>query len=674
MKSYSIRFAFAFLALASMSLSALAQGKAFDTTRMDTGVEACDDFFSYANGTWVKNAEIPPSQSRWGTFNILQDSNTAKLHDILETAAKSNAPKGSDMQIIGDLYASCMDESAIETAGAAPIQLHLKRIENIRDLKSLQKAVADFHNQGVGMFFGFFGGSDAKNSNLTIANARQGGLSLPNRNYYTETDEKSVKLRDQFVEYMTNMFKLIGEDADKAAKDAATVMSIQTRLANASKKPSELRKPEENYNKKSLSDLAQFNPNFSWVNYMKMRGVPPVNEVNLGQPDFFRELDKMMSDVPLSDLKTYMRWMVLNDSASSLSKKFDDERFNFFSRILQGTKEQQPRWKRCVGVVNGTLGESLGSEYIKTNFTPEARKRVNELIDNLFSAYQVRINQVDWMTDDTKKQALRKLSLYKRKIGSPDKLRGYAGLTIDRKSYFANGERAGKFLTVRNLNDIGKPVDKTRWGFTAPTVNAQYSPSFNDITFPAGILQPPFFNFAADDAINYGAIGAVIGHEITHGFDDQGSQYDADGNLKSWWTKDDRSKFETKASCVVNQFKGYEIQPNLFIDGNLTLGENLADLGGLTMAFAAYQKSLDGKSRPENIDGFTAEQRFFLGYAQVWATKSTPEFERSQVKTDPHSNARYRVNGPLSNLPQFANAFGCKTGNKMVRSEICGIW
>ena len=473
---------------------------------------------------------------------------------------------------------------------------------------------------------------------------------------------------------MTNMFKLVGDKPETAMENAKTVMAIQTRLANASKSPVELRNPEARYNKKSLAQLSELTPNFSWTSYMTARGVPPVEEVNIGQPAFFEEVNKMMTEVPVEQWKTYLRWMVLNSSANRLSKPFVDEIFNFFSKFLQGTKEQQPRWRRCIAATDGAVGEALGKEYVKKAFTPEAQKRMSELIDNLFAAYRERLSQLTWMTPATRAKALEKLNSYQRKIGFNANPRGYAGLQINRKSLFDNSRTVGQFEVSRNLKDVGQKVDKTRWGMTPPTVNAYYNPSFNEIVFPAGILQPPFFNAESDDAINYGAIGAVIGHEISHGFDDQGSQYDAEGNLKSWWTKDDRTAFEEKAACVANQFSGYQIQDGLNINGKLTLGENIADLAGLTAAYTAYQKSLEGKPRPENIDGFSPEQRFFLGYAQVWATKSTPEFERQQVLTDPHSNARYCVNGPLSNLPQFANAYGCKQGQKMVRPDACAIW
>jgi putative endopeptidase len=674
MRSFSVRFAVSFCLLLSFSMATLAQSKAFDISRMDTSADACEDFFQFANGTWAKNTQIPASQARWGTFNILADNNQNTLHEILESAAKSNNPKGSDKQLIGDLFATCMDEAAIEKADAKPLQPHFDKIAKIKTVKELQKAVAEFHQSGAGMFFSFGVGPDAKNSNLNIINTGQGGLSLPNKDFYTNTDAKSVEIREKFVQHMTNMFKLLGDDADKAAANAKTVMAIQNRLANAALSPVELRDPDKRYNKMMFEDAQKLTPNFSWTDYMKVRGVQPVKDLNVSQPKFFQELDKVFTETPIEDLKTYMRWMVLNGSANRLSKRFVDENFDFFSRYLSGTKEQQPRWKRCVQVVDGTVGESLGTEYVNKTFKPEAKKRMSEMIDNLVEAFRIRINNLEWMSAETKKQALIKLSTFKRKIGSPDKPRGYAGLEIDRKSFFDNGLRAAKFQVARNLQDLGKEVDKTRWGFTAPTVNASYSPQQNTITFPAGILQPPFFNFAADDAINYGAIVAVIGHEVSHGFDDQGSRFDSEGNLKMWWTPEDRKKFEDRANCVVEQFNGYQVQPNVFINGKLTLGENIGDLGGLAAAYTAFKKSMEGKPRPANIDGFTPEQRFFLGWAQVWATKATPEFEINQVKTDSHSNARYRTNGPTSNMKEFADAWGCKVGQKMVRQNACQIW
>ncbi len=584
------------------------------------------------------------------------------------------AAPGSDMQLIGDYYASCMDEAAIEKAGVKPLQPYFKQIDKVKTVQDLQKQIAMMHATGIPALFGFGGGPDIKNSSTVIVNAGQGGLTLPNRDYYTKTDAKSVETREKFAEYMTNMFKLLGDDADKAAMNAKTVMSIQTRLANASLPPVELRNPDNRYNKIKLTEANEITPNFSWTGYMATRGVPTVTEINLAQPNFFKEMNAMLKDVSISDWKTYLRWMTVNSAAPLLSKKFVDENFNFFSAYLQGTKEQQPRWKRCVSATDGDLGEALGTEYVKKAFTPQAKARMDELITNLFAAMKERISGLDWMSGETKVQAQKKLSTFKRKIGYPDVLRGYKGLAISRKSYVENAMNSNVFQIKRNLRDIGNPVDRTRWGMSPPTVNAYYNGVFNEIVFPAGILQPPFFNFAADDAINYGGIGGVIGHEISHGFDDQGSKFDADGNFKSWWTDEDRTKFDERAACVVRQFDGYEVQPGLFMQGKLTLGENIGDLGGLTIAYDAFQKSMEGKARPANIDGFTPEQRFFLGWAQVWAAKARAEAERLQVQTDPHALPRWRVNGPMSNMPQFAKAFNCKDGQPMVRKDNCLIW
>jgi len=674
MRKFYFRFITALALTLSLWTMAAAQNKAFDTSRMDTTVEACTDFFQYANGTWLKNTEIPSTESRWGTFNMLADNNNAILKDILETADKTEAAAGTDLQLIGDFYSSCMDEAAIEKAGAKPLKIFFKQIDGIKTIPDLQRQVAIMHNAGLPAVFSFSGGPDLKNSSMVIVNAGQGGLSLPNRDYYTKDDAKSVETRQKFMEYMTNMFKNLGDKPKTAAKNAKIVMDIQTRLAKASLAQTELRNPDNRYNKVSLADAQKITPDFAWEEYMKTRGVPAVADFNLGQPAFFKEANAMLREVPMENWKTYLRFMTVNSAAPSLSKKFADENFNFFGRYLSGAKERQPRWKTCVAATDSNLGEALGEEYIKRAFKPEARARMNELIDNLLAAMKDRVSGLEWMGEETKAQAQRKLSTFKRKIGSAEKLRGYKGLTIDEKSYAANILRSREFQVRRNLDDINKPVDRARWGFSPPTVNASYSGVNNDITFPAGILQPPFFNFEADDAINYGAIGGVIGHEISHGFDDSGSRFDADGNLKMWWTADDRKKFEERAACVIKQFGEYEVQPGLFINGKLTLGENIGDFAGLTVAYEAFKKSLEGKPRPADIDGFTPEQRFFLGWAQVWAGKYTPEAERLQVETNTHSLPRWRVNGPLSNMPQFAQAFGCKQGQKMVRSDMCQIW
>ena len=668
------RFLTAAIVLYSCSIGALAQIKAFDTSRMNRDASACDDFFEFANGTWVKNTEVPPSETRWGTFNILIDQNTNYLHEILENAAKAKSPKGSDPQLIGNFYESCMDEAAIEKAGIKPIQPYLSEIEKITSVADVKRVIPQLHNVGLPAVFGFGVGPDLKESNAVLAGLNQGGLSLPNSDYYTNVDPRSIEIRQRFVQHMTSMFKLLGDDADAAKKNADTVLAIQTRLARASLTPVERRNPNNNYNKIKLTDAQAATPNFDWTAYLTARNSPSVTELNMVPPKFFAEFNTMLTDVPVDQWKTYLRWMTLNATAQYLPKRFADERFDFFSRYLNGQKEQQPRWKICVQATDQALGEALGMQFVKTKFTPEQKAKMNELIDNLIVSLRGRINSLEWMSPETKQQAINKLTAFKRKIGYPDQLRGYKGLVVTNKSFADNVRAVQRFQIARNFEDLGKPRDKSRWGFSPPTVNAGYNSTNNDITFPAGILQPPFFNSAADDAINYGAIGGVIGHEISHGFDDSGSQFNGEGNLLSWWTQDDRKKFDERAACVIKQFDSYEVQPGVFMNGKLTLGENIGDFAGLTISYYAYLKSLEGKPRPANIDGFTPEQRFFLGWAQVWAAKSTPEAERSQVKGDPHALAKWRVNGPMSNMPEFARAWGCKEGDRMVRKDACLIW
>ncbi|HEY0460409.1 MAG TPA: M13 family metallopeptidase [Pyrinomonadaceae bacterium] len=652
----------------------LAQNPAFDTSRIDASVDVCTDFYRHVNGNWLKKNEIPAAFPSYGTWDILITNTRQNSRDILEAAMKNKAAKGTSEQLTGDYYASCMDLEGIEAEGTKPLESFFKDIEKIKNAKDLQSEIASLHRTGVGAVFGFYAGLDEANSSMNIANVYQGGLSLPNKDYYTNTDDKSKEVREKFVAHVARMFELSGEPAETAKTDADTVMKIEMRLALASKTPVELRDPKNYYNKMSVTEANKLTANFDWNAYAAKLGTPKFAEINLGEPDFFKEAGKMLTEVAVGDWKTYLRWNVLNSFAARLPQRFDDEDFNFNGKVLSGTTEQFPRWRRCTRATDNSLGEALGEQYVKKYFTPEMKKRMDALIDNLFASYREHINRLDWMSDATRKQALAKLEMIKRKIGYPDKLRGYAGLIIDRRSYFANQARVNEFLVTRDLKDIGSAPDKARWGMTAATVNAQYSSNYNDITFPAAILQPPFFDFKADDALNYGAIGAVIGHELTHGFDDSGSRYDGAGNLKMWWTDDDRKKFEEKADCVTQQFNGFEVEKGLFVNGGLTLGENLADLGGLAIAYDAFEKSMEGKPRPAKTDGYTPEQRFFLGYAQIWAENDRPEYARFLVQSDPHSLSVYRVNGPLSNLPEFAAAFSCKMGDKMVSRKQCRVW
>ena len=655
----------------SLWTGTMAQAGVFDTSRMDTSVSACDDFFMFANGSWIKNTPIPPSQTRWGSFNVLSEANRDILHDILEKAAANKNATG-DERMIGSFYASCMDEAGIETAGTKPIAPTLKKISKLKSMKDVKREIAELHRAGMPALFGMRVGPDAKNSNVVIVNAGQGGLSLA-RDNYVRTDPRTAEIRAKFVEHMTNMFKLAGDSPEQAAAEAKTVMDIQMRLAKASKSPADMRDRDKNYNKIPVADAQAIIPNFNLAEYMKVRGMRGVTEIDLTNPDFFREVNTMLTDVPVDSWKTYLKWNVLSSSSSILPKAFRDESFNFNGRFMSGQQQQQERWKQCVSATDGTLGEALGQQFAVREFTPETRKRANDMMDDIFAAMKTHIENLPWMSAETKQKALAKLAAYKRKIGVNDHPRGYAGLVIKRNEYGQNEIRARAFQNARNVADLGKPTDKTRWGMNPQIVNASYNSTANDVTMPAGIIQPPFFNFKADDAINYGGLGAVIGHEISHGFDDQGSKSDPMGNLVSWWTPEDRAKFEERAQCVVDQFNGYEVVDGINENGKLTLGENIGDLGGLNIAYTALQDAL--KKHPQGkIDGFTPEQRFFLGWAQVWAAKSTPQAERNQALTDPHAAARWRVDGPLSNMQQFSDAWGCKVGDRMVRQKSCLIW
>lgn len=661
------------LFLLALSIFAFAQSKAFDVSQMDTSVEACENFYDYANGTWLRNTEIPGDRSRYGTFDIVRERNQNILREIIETAAKNTkAARGSNEQMIGDFYTSCMDEAAIEAAGLKAIEPYLKYIERIKTTRDVQNVITLMHNDALPAVFYFGANIDQKNSSMNIAALWQAGLSLPNRDYYTS--EKYKEILGKYAAHIEKMFVMVGDDEEKAKANAATVLRMQTRLAQNSKSPLELRDVDKNYNKISRADLQKLAPYFNWNAYFKERGAPVFTEINVGQPAFFEEFNRMISDVPAGDWKTYLRWMtVFNASAYALSKRFADENFDFYSRALRGVKEQPPRWKRCVGDTDFLLGEAVGAEYVKNNFKPEAKKRMDELIENLFAVYRERIGKLDWMSRETKEKALVKLSAIRRKVGYDENPLGYAGLKIDRHSFWGNLTRIGKLDNQRGLADIGKPFDKNRWRMTPQTVNAGYAAVVNDIHFPAAMLQPPFFDFAADDAVNYGGIGFTIGHEITHGFDNRGSKYDGEGNLKSWWLPEDRQKFEEKASCVTAQYAAYEVLPGVKINGELTLPENIADLGGLSIAYDAFKKALAKNPQPV-IDGFTPEQRFFLSYARTFAAKITPEAAKVQTQNDPHSLGRFRVNGVLSNMPEFAEAFGCKIGKPMVRETRCRIW
>jgi putative endopeptidase len=651
-------------------------GHGFDLANLDRSVSPCDDFFQFADGGWVKRNPIPAAYPSWGTFNKLHEDNENVLHDILDKAAadKSAAP-GSNWQKIGDFYASCMDESAIETAGIQPLQPDLKRIAAINNGKELQAEIAYLQREGVRAVFGFGSQQDFKNSTQEIAGARQGGLGMPDRDYYTKDDEKSVALRAAYVQHVTNMFKLAGDDETTAATEAKKVMDIETSLAKASMTNVERRDPEHVYHKMTLAQLKELTPHFAWTEFFTEVGAPPVSDMNVGQPEFFKVVDASLTSVPLADWKIYLRWHLIHDAAPGLSSKFVDENFDFYGKTLVGTKELLPRWRRCVQATDATLGEALGQYYVKENFPPEAKAKAVAMVKNLMAALRDDLATLDWMSPETRKQAAVKLDAIAIKIGYPDKWRDYSSLKVDRGPYALNVVRGGEFEVARELAKIGKPVDRTEWGMTPPTVNAYYNPSMNEIVFPAGILQPPFYDANRDDAMNYGGIGVVIGHEMTHGFDDQGAKFDAQGNLKNWWTPEDLANFKARGDCIAKQFDEFEVEPGLHENGKLVEGESIADLGGLTISYAAMEKSFGGKP-PEKIDGFTPEQRYFISFAQIWAGSVRPEFGRLMVATNPHPLGPYRTKGPVSNMPAFAKAFGCKAGSPMVRAEAlrCRIW
>jgi putative endopeptidase len=665
----------AFLLLAAHMPARAAAGSSwgFALENLDKTCKPCDDFYEFAMGGWMKANPIPPEYSRWGTFTQLADNNVTAMRTILEAAANGHAAAGSDEQKIGDFYASCMDTSAIESAGLKPLAKDFAAIDAIKDRASLDAEIARLQREGAGVLFRFSSGQDFKDSNKVIAQARQGGLGMPDRDYYLREDDKSKQLRADYVQHVTNMFQLAGDSAETAAAEAKTVMSIETTLAKASRTRVELRDPEKNYNLMTIAQVNALTPDWSWSSYVQAVGAPPVSEINVGQPDFFKEVNAQLSAVPLGDWKVYLRWHLLHAAAPGLTEKFVQENFDFYDRKLNGTKEILPRWKRCVMSTDRNLGEALGEVYVDKYFPPAAKAHAKEMVNNLIAALRADIPTLTWMGPETKKEALAKLEAFTVKIGYPDKWRDYSKLRIVRTSYAENIRDSFEFEQARQLGKIGKPLDRTEWGMTPPTVNAYYNPTMNEIVFPAGILQPPFYNPNADDAVNYGGIGAVIGHEISHGFDDQGSKFDGKGNLHEWWTPDDRKAFTERGDCVVNQFNGYEVEPGLHQNGKLVLGESIGDLGGLAIAYAAYERSIAGH-RPADIDGFTPEQRFFLGWAQVWGTNQRIEAARTQTNTDPHPLARFRGNGPLSNMEAFAQAFGCKRGDPMVREQSCKIW
>jgi putative endopeptidase len=645
------------------------QTKPLDPANLDRSVSACTDFYQFANGGWVKTHPVPPAYSVWGSFTELGENNQSNLLTILRNAAATgNSQANADLRKLGVYYSSCMDSVGAERAGAQPITPELARIAAIRNRRQLEGEVARLHSQGVPVLFGFGAGQDAKNSTSVIAGVNQGGLSLPDRDYYLNTEKRYADIRANYTDHVSRTFQLLGENAADAAADSRRVLAIETALAKPAMTRVQMRDPNANYHKMTAAELAQLAPGFDWPNFFTGEGRSDISTINVQNPVFMRSVDSALTSTPLDDWKAYLRWKVVDAAAPSLSSAFVNEDFRF-SSTLSGTKEMLPRDKRCARATDNGLRDALGQAYVAQYFTPAAKQRALEMVRNLESVFHDRLQTLSWMSDTTKTQATGKLASFTNKIGYPDKWRDYSTLTIKPGSFLNNQVAVRQYERRRSLAKIGQPVDRTDWGMTPPTVNAYYNPQMNEIVFPAGIMQPPFFDPKADDAVNYGGMGSVIGHEMTHGFDDQGSQFDAQGNLRNWWGASDLEKFKRGTGLVASQFDSYTVLDSLHVNGKLTLGENLADLGGLSIAYAALEKALAEKGRPQLIDGFTPEQRFFLAWAQIWRQNITPEAQRVRINTDPHSPGQWRANGPVSNMPAFAAAFGCKAGDPMVRPD-----
>jgi putative endopeptidase len=646
----------------------------FDKSGMDTTVKPGENFFLYANGKWVKDTKIPGTESGWGLANILYNDNQKELHGILEDVSSKDNADGSKEQKVGDLYKSGMDTVTIDKLGYEPVKPLLAKINAVKDYKELVKLAADGFKTGDGFLLGFYVSPDDKISTKNAAHFDQSGITLPEKGYYIKTDSASKKIRDAYLKYIAKIFTLTGVDAKTADAKAAGILKLETEMANASLSPVELRDPVKNYNKFAEADFQKQVPDIDLTDVLKRMDLK-TDTILVGQPGYYKGLDNLLKTEPIAVWKDYADFSALNGAATTLSKDFRDAHFDFFGKVLNGQKQQKERWKIISARVDGGLGELLGQLYVEKYFTPEAKKRMLDLVNNLQSVYRSRIEKLDWMGPETKKRALAKLDAFTKKIGYPDKWRNYDDVTIKKDAFYANMQSVAHHDYMYMINKIGKPVDRSEWQMTPPTVDAYSNPTFNEIVFPAGILQYPFFDKNADDAINYGAIGLVIGHEMTHGFDDQGRQYDKDGNLKDWWTKEDAAGFKKRVQVLIDQYNKFTVLNNVHVNGSLTQGENLADVGGLAIAYEAFKKTPEGKS-DKKIDGFTPDQRFFLSCAQVWRSKKTDEATRMQINTDPHSPAMFRVLGPVANNPGFYTAFGIKPGDKMYipENERVKVW
>jgi putative endopeptidase len=642
----------------------------FDIQNMDKTVKPGNDFYTYANGVWLKNNPIPADKNSRSTFDELFEKSRHDIRIIIEEAAAAkDVQAGSNTEKIGTFYNSGMDTVSIEQKGIIPLKMFFDKIESIKKITDVQNVGAFFQSYQICPFFYLFSNQDAKNSTSVIAQCYQAGIGLPERDYYFNNDASTKKIRDKYLIHLTKIFQLLKDEPAVAAKNAETIMRMETRLAKASFTNVENQDPQKTYNKVTLDALGNLAPDINWKSYFTQVGYPDFPEINIYQPGFIKELNSMMKTVPVEDWKTFLRWQLINSTAQYLSKEFVNQNFDFYYTTLSGQEKMEPRWKLILDVTSNALGESIGQLYVEKYFPPVAKQKMTDLVMNLKKSLKQRIENLTWMGPQTKQEALAKLEKMGVKVGYPDKWRDYSGLSVSKESYVLNVLNSQAFEFRYSMNKVGKPVDPAEWGMTPQTVNASYNPFRNEIQFPAGILQPPFFNLDADDAVNYGAIGMVIGHEMTHGFDNTGRQFDKDGNLRDWWTKEDSKSFEEHSAMLIDQYNHYEVLDSAFVNGKLTLGENIADLGGATVAFNAYKLSLEGKEIPKPIDGFTNFQRFFLSYAQIWRTNMRDEELRKRVKTDEHSPAKVRINGVVYNMPEFYSAFPeVKAGDKLFRT------
>ena len=646
-----------------------------DLSAIDTTADPCTDFYQYACGNWKKNNPIPSDQTRWGRFNELAERNNYLLYNDLKAAA--DAPKTPLQKKYGDYFAACMNVDLADKLGAKPIEPVLNAIAAWNDKKKLASLMDKTENSfALGYFFDFSSGQDQKDSTQQIGELDQAGLGLPDRDYYLNQDERSKTIRTQYEAHVAKMFVLLGDTPEKAAEEAKNVLAIETALAQGSMSRVDRRTPANVYHIMTIDQLQELTPNFDWKVYMAAKKESGLKSLNVRAPGFFKAVNEQLDTQDINALKSYMRWHTVHRFAPGLSEPFVQENFNFFSATLAGQKELTPRWKRCTTLTDRALGEAVGQDWVARNFPPAAKDNMEKLVAALEKAMDEDIKQLDWMSDTTKLEAKKKLDAFRDKIGYPDKWRDYSSLTIKRDDPVGNVMRVAEFNDHRSLAKIGKPVDEKEWGMTPPTVNAYYNPSMNDINFPAGILQPPFYDFKIDPAVNFGGIGVVIGHEMTHGFDDQGSQFDPQGNVRSWWTPEDKKKFDERTGCEVKEYGGFEVAPGQTLNGKLTLGENTADNGGLHIAFAALMETLakNGTDPSTKIDGYTPAQRFFLGFGQVWCENQTEQVARLRAKTDPHSSGQWRTNGSVQNFEEFGKAFGCKAGQPMMPANACRVW